>query len=715
MRTTLTIGILFTLFVLPPSAIGAEHAVTERRAVTHEDVWMMRRVDTPVPSPDGRWAVVSVEEPSYEEGGAVSDLWLVAVDGSVAPRRLTSTADAEADPAWSPDGRRLAFAAARGEAEEGEEKEPAQIYVLDMTGPGEAVRITSLVTGARAPTWSPDGQRLAFESKVYPGADDDAANQEEKEKREGRQYHVSAYDIFPVRKWDHWRDDLQIHLFVQDARPGAVARDLFAGSELVAELGFAGVPSRSSDELQAQWTPDGSALVFVATVNLHEAALGPVYYHLYRVSADGGAPERLTDSEEWTCTKPLFAPDFRALYCKYKPVNEYAYNLTRVARFDWPRGNSASLDAEPLIVTASFDRSVNDMTISADNRTLYVTANDEGRVRLFAAPAKGGNVKALDSKSRGVFKGPKAAGRVLVASWQDATHPAEVVRIDARSGATTALTFFNTERAAALDRRPFREFWHTSHKGRRVHSWLALPPGFDESKRYPLVLAIHGGPFSSSLDADHVRWSPHLLAAPGYVVLMTDYSGSVGYGEAFSRGIEGDPLKTPGAELLEAADEAIRLFPFIDGSRQAATGASYGGHLINWLQGSTERFRVLVGHAGLISLEGQWATSDSIYHREIMNGGPPWGDSSIWHDQSPSTYAGRFATPIMLTIGESDFRVPINQTLAAWTYTRRRNIPGRLLVFHEANHWIMNGPDARYFWGETHAWLGKYLIESEKN
>jgi dipeptidyl aminopeptidase/acylaminoacyl peptidase len=183
----------------------------------------------------------------------------------------------------------------------------------------------------------------------------------------------------------------------------------------------------------------------------------------------------------------------------------------------------------------------------------------------------------------------------------------------------------------------------------------------------------------------------------------------VGYGEEFARLIQGDPLKTPGDEVLEAADEAIRRFPFIDGTRQAASGASYGGHMVNWLQAKTKHFLCLVGHAGLISLEGQWATSDGIYHREINNGGPPWGESKIWREQSPSTYAGDFQTPMLLTIGEKDYRVPLNQTLAAWSYLKRNKVPSRLLVFHDANHWIMRGPDAKYFWDEVHAWLEKYL------
>jgi len=704
-RMTITIGFLFTLLL---QSILANTAEFEPHAVSHEDVWLMKRLDKPEPSPDGKWAVISVTEPSYEEDGDVSDLWLIATDGNTEPRRLTASKEAEKSPQWSPDGSRLAFSSSRGEDEEGDKK-PSQIYVLDMTGPGEAIQITDLVTGAEAPEWSPDGRKIAFQSRVYPNTASNEENQAEKDRRADLEYEVSAYDIFPIRQWDHWRDDLVTHLFVQDAKAGAEAKDLLVGTDLVKEKGYAGVPTRSSEELQQIWTPDGREIVFAATKNHHEAARAHVLHHLYKISADGGVPTRLTDSENWTCTDPQFAADGSALYCNYEAQNDFVYNLNRVAGFTWPPRGADQKLPEPQIVTASLDRSVIDYTLSSNGRTLYVSANDQGRVRLFAVPARGGKARVLDELSRGVFSGPKATAKALIANWQDSTHPSEVVRIDPGNGTTVPITAFNIERAGTLDRQPFREFWFKSSKGREIHSWLALPPDFDENGKYPLVLAIHGGPFSSSLDADHVRWSPHLLASPGYVVLLTDYTGSVGYGEEFSRNIQNDPLKTPGEELNEAVDEAIKQFAFIDGDRLGATGASYGGHLINWLQATTTRYKTLVGHAGLVSLEGQWSTSDVIYHREIMNGGPPWGDSTIWKEQSPSTYANNFATPVMLTIGEIDYRVPINQTIAAWSYLQRNNIESRLLVFHEHNHWIMKGPSARYFWEEVHAWLEKYL------
>ncbi len=517
------------ILALSLSSIAAAngHSVESLRPVTHEDVWTMRRLGTPVTSPDGKWAIVAVAEPAYKEEETVSDLWLVAVDGKTEPRRLTATKDAEDGVEWSPDGTRIAFSAKRGEA-------ASQLYVMDMTMPGEAQKITSLATGASGPKWSPDGRRIAFESRVYPGTLTAEENAAEKKAREERDYNATAYEIFPIRQWNRWRDDLQTHVFVQDAVPGAEARDLLAGTDFVARPGFAGVPRLAGESLKPEWTPDGRALVISATQNLDAAG------------------------------------DFVS---------------------------------DPDVFTADFDRSVADMSMSPDGRTIYFTAMDEGRVRLFDVPASGkGTVTALDRDSGGVYAGPQPAGRVLVARWEDATNPAELVRVDTGNGRHENLTAFNTERAAALDRPPFREFWFESSLGRRIHSFVALPPGFDESETYPVITLIHGGPHSSSLDADHVRWSPHLIAAAGYVVVMTDYTGSVGYGLDFSRAIQGDPLKTPGDELNEALDEAIRIYPFIDADRQAAAGASYGGHLINWLQGTTTRFRTLVGHAGLVDL-----------------------------------------------------------------------------------------------------------------
>jgi dipeptidyl aminopeptidase/acylaminoacyl peptidase len=202
-----------------------------------------------------------------------------------------------------------------------------------------------------------------------------------------------------------------------------------------------------------------------------------------------------------------------------------------------------------------------------------------------------------------------------------------------------------------------------------------------------------------------------LLAAPNYVVLLTNYTGSTGFGEKFAQAIQGDPLKTPGDEINQAADEAVRRFSFIDGSRQCAGGASYGGHLSNWLQASTTRYRCLISHAGLINLESQYGTSDFVYGREVMNGGPPWEQGTVWRQQNPIRYAARFKTPVLVTVGERDYRVPMNNAIEYWTALQRQKVPSRFVIFPEENHWILKGEDSRYFYQEVHAWLARWLGE----
>ena len=668
--------------------------------ITHEDVWLMKHVGPPVPSPDGHWVVFSVNEPAYDESKQVSDLWIVPANGSGPPRRLTHTKSSETGVEWSSDSRRIAFAAQR------EGDEVTQIYVLDIASGGEAVRVTSLSTGASAPHWRPDGQALAFTSRVYPGAADDAANLKAAEERKARKYHARVYESFPIRYWDHWLDDRQIHLFVQELHEGAPAKDLLAGTRLAARRGYGGTQTDTGEELAADWAPDGQSLVFAATTNRTEAAYANVVFGLYEVPVTGGEPRALTSSEG-SYRRPTFGPDGHALYALITKEGDRVYYATRVARIDWPgRGPWRA-------VTASSDRTVTTFGITPDGRTLYFLAEDAGLEKLYQVPAGGGEVREAFPLETGCYTNlalaSHAASPLLLADWESATRPAEIVRIDVAAGRHQPLTEFNVVRASEIDWLPLRHFWHTSSRGKRIHSMIALPPDFDEHRKYPLLVVIHGGAANMWRDQFLTRWNYHLLAAPGYVVLLTNYTGSTGFGEKFAQEIQFDPLKGPALEINEAADEAIRRFPFIDGTRQAAAGASYGGHLVNWLQATTTRYKALISHAGLIDLESQWGTSDGIYHREVEAGGPFWEDGAVWKEQNPARFAKNFRTPILLSVGERDFRVPMNQTLENWSILQRLQIPSKLIVWEQENHWISKGEDSRYFYREVSAWLKKYL------
>jgi dipeptidyl aminopeptidase/acylaminoacyl peptidase len=647
--------------------------------------------------------VFSVIEPAYDEKDQVSDLWIVPADGSEKPRRLTFTKGGESDATWSHDSRMIAFSAKR------ENDEVNQVYVIDVVTGGEAIRVTNISTGARGPQFSPDGKSILFQSSVYPsatGAMSDDDNKRIAAERRARKYRARVYEGFPIRNWDRWIDELQTRILVQSLEPGAKARDILAGTRLAGERGFSGATTAGGDDLQPAWAPDGQSIVFVAMTNRNAAAYSETNTNLYQISASGGEPKQLTTGKD-SYTRPTFSPDGKSFYCVFNPATDKVYNLDRIARFDWPGAGGRK------IVTAGFDRAPTSFAPTPDGSWLYLLAEDSGVEKLFTVPASGGEVALAMEMARGVYTNlaipSRAPSATLIANWESAINPAEIVRIDLAAKTHKDLTNFNAERVARLDWQPLRHFTFTSRRGRQIHSMIALPPNFDENKKYPLFVVIHGGPHSMWRDQFFIRWNYHLLAAPGYVVLLTNYTGSTGFGEKFAQEIQLDPLKGPGEEINEAADEAIKRFKFIDGSRQAAGGASYGGHLANWLQATTTRYKCLISHAGLVNLESQWATSDTIYSRELNNGGPVWEQGPVWREQNPIRYAAKFKTPMLVTVGENDFRVPLNNSIENWSALQRLRVPSKLIVFPEENHWILKGENSRFWYGEVHAWLKRWL------
>ncbi|MCI4591688.1 S9 family peptidase [Sphingobium sp. BYY-5] len=682
---------------------GTPAIAQPKQVLTHETLWMMKRVGAPLISPDGKWVVYSLNEPSYEKDAAVSDLWIVPADGSTAPRRLTATKAAESDPAWAPDSRRLAFSTKR------EGDEVAQIYVLDLAG-GDARRVTDVPTGAANPQWRPDGQAILFESQVYPGALDAAANKKAVDERKGRKFNMRVYEHFPIRYWNDWIDDRRPSLWVQPLTDGAVARDILSPTKLAQTDGFGGnAQGDGGTTLAPAWSPDGKEIVFIATTERWNAAHARVNSGLYHMPTGGGEPALLTPAAG-EYDDPTFTPDGENLIFKFNAQGEEVYDLARLHRVAWPAGGPAT----PL--TGKFDREVDGFAVTPDSRTLYLTVPDAGMENLYRLSAAGGEPELVIAPKTGGYTAitipSKAKSATLIASYGSAVNPAEIVRINPGARQHTNLTNVNTALAATIDWTSPQHFWFTTSKGRRIHNMIVTPPAFDPAKKYPLMVLMHGGPASSNTDQIGLRWNYHLLASAGYVVLMTDYMGSTGYGEAFSRAIKLDPLRGPAEEINQAVDEAGKRYGFIDIGNACAGGASYGGHLANWMEATTTRYKCIVSHAGEVDLLTQWGTSDFNYGREIASGGPPWGDSKVWRDQSPITYAKDWKTPMLLTAGERDFRVPMSNTLETWSTLQRMQVPSRLLIFPDAWHWITKPEDSRQFYREVQGWLAHYLKDA---
>lgn len=425
---------------------------------------------------------------------------------------------------------------------------------------------------------------------------------------------------------------------------------------------------------------------------------------MFIVPAGGGEPTAVT-AENGTYGDLSFSNDGRTLYAAFEPNTEFAYNLARLVRFAWKDGRPV----ERKVLTGGLDRSIDNYLPAKDGRSILLLVEEAGHTKVYSIGAQGGPARRLIDTPLGMYSDLGWSGASLVALWQSAVNPPEVVRIDPATGKHANLTAFTAEKTADLDWLPARHFSFTSKRGKPIHNMLVLPPSFDEKRKYPLFVLMHGGPHNMWRDQFFLRWNYHLLASPGYVLLLTDYSGSTGYGEKFSQSIQGDPLEGPANEINEAADEAIRRFAFIDGTRQAAGGASYGGHLANWMQSSTTRYKCLISHAGLVSLESQWGTSDVIYHREVNSEGPVWEQGRVWREQSPARRAKSFKTPILVTVGERDYRVPLNNSIENWSLLQRLRVPSKLIVFPDENHWIMRGEDSRFFYQQVLDWLKTYL------
>ena len=342
-------------FLLAIFACASFAQAQPKHAITHEDVWLMKRVGAPIPSPDGKWVAFSVVEPAYDEKEVVADLWIVPADGKSAPRKLTNTKGAESGATWSPDSKSLAFSARR----DGDDVN--QIYVLNVAEGGEAVRVTSLSTGARSPQFSPDGKLLLFSSTVFPGALNDEDNKKLAAERKARKYNARVYEGFPVRYWDKWLTDQQTHLFVQSIEVGAKAKDILAESNLVKQKGFAGRMGDVGEEMDAVWTPEGDAVVFTATTVKDQSAYASVDTYLYKVSIAGGEPTELP-GKKGNHSKPRFSPDGKALFCVFEPDSPKVYNLNRLVRIDWPR------TTRTLNVTAGFDRSIGSFAIAPNSQ-----------------------------------------------------------------------------------------------------------------------------------------------------------------------------------------------------------------------------------------------------------------------------------------------------------------------------------------------------------
>jgi dipeptidyl aminopeptidase/acylaminoacyl peptidase len=679
-RTSL---VLFPLVLV--AAAAAQEPATHPFSV--HDMLAMQRISDPQVSPDGSRVLFNVRSTDLEANRGRTDLWVASVDGSRV-RRLTTHEAADFNGRWSADGKSVWFLSTRGGS--------AQVWRLAIEG-GEAQPVTDLPVDVTGLVPFRDGERLALTLEVYPDAADLAETaardaQAAKDPVKGR-----VYDELLFRHWDAWEDGKRNHVFVWSVDGGEPV-DLLKGLDVDAPTRpFGGV-----EEIAVH--PDGSTVVFAAKLVGREAAWS-TDVDLWAAPADGSAPPRcLTEANAAYDNGASFSPDGKRLAWTSMARPGYEADRLRVTLMDWPSGT-------PRVISEAWDRSAGALAWSADGRTLYTSAANLGQESLFAVDVASGAAQPLVVKGSNSSVAP--AGARLVLAHDDLKSPVELFSCALDGSDVKPITRLNAERVAAARMGDYEQFTFQGAHGDTVHGYVLKPADFQQGTKYPVAFLIHGGPQGSFGDHFHYRWNPQAYAGAGYAAVFIDFHGSTGYGQAFTDAIRGDWGGAPYEDLMKGLDHALATYPFLDGERVAALGASYGGYMVNWIAGQTDRFECLVSHDGNLDEQAAYFMTEELWFPEWEHG-TPWANPESYAKHNPIDHVAKWKSPILVIHGALDYRVVDTQGMASFTAAQRLGVPSRLLYFPDENHWVLK-PKNSILWHETVlGWLEQWIGATER-
>jgi len=658
----------------------------QKRPLTFNDLAAVHRLSGPQISPDGKWIAYEVGTPNVETNRVVRDIWLVAASGGEA--RQITRGGSDTRPRWSPNSKRLMFLSSR----DGEQ----QIYWINLDG-GDANRLTGLPGGADNQLWSPDGKWIAFVSNVYPDCKDDACNSEKFAAREKSKVKARIYERLLYRHWNRWWDGTRSHLFVMPANGGA-ARDLTLGAD------YDVPPFNLGDPEAIAFSPDSAEICF--TANTDPDAAVSTNGDLFTVPVTGGAaPKRITSNpaNDWG---PAYSADGKWIAYRAQTHPGWESDRWRLMLYDRAKG-------EALNLTEKVDLSIEAYLWSPDSKALYFVAEEKAEMPVFsiaAAPGSTPQPVIPDGFNAEIVVSPD--GRSLVFTRTSLTMPAEIFRADADGRNVKQITHSNDALIAQLDLPPVEPFWFAGASKTQVEGLLVKPPNFDASKKYPTLLLIHGGPQQAWTDAWGYRWNQQLMASPGYVVVMVNPRGSPGYGEKFEAEVSRDWGGKVYEDIMKGLDAAIAKYPFIDGTRLAAAGGSFGGYMVEWIATHSDRFKCLISHAGSWDQVSMYGATEELWFMEWEFGGPPWEKPDLYKKFSAHEYAsalGKYNTPTLVIGGELDFRIPYTQELEFFTALQRQSVPSKLVLFPDEGHWIAKPQNSQLWYKTFLDWLARYL------
>lgn len=643
------------------------------------------RISEPMLSPDGKLVAFTVQTVDVDTNTKPKQIWVVPAEGGTA-RQITFDGFANERPRWIPDSKRIAFISDRSGS--------PQIWTMDADG-SHPKQITLLSTEAGGVLVSPDGKKLVFTSDVYPDCPDDACNRSRIEEEKNSKVKARTYTSLLYRHWTNWQSKRRPHLLVTDVDGGPV-KDLTPGIHDVPPFSLGGPDDYAI-------SPDSSEVCY--TMNADPVLATSTNTDLFTVPITGGESKKIT-SNPAADSSPKYSPDGK--YIAYRSQSRAGYESDRWRLLIYDRSNGAS-----TVLTDALDRWVSSFAWSPDSTRLLFTTEDRGRQGINMIAVQGGASRAIVSGAMTLDDMQFSPdGKVLVYSGQSGSRPTELYRATSTGGAPVALTHINDELLSQYSLMPLEEFSVEGAEKARVHSFMIKPPGFREGRKYPVLFLIHGGPQGAWGESWTYRWNAEVFASAGYVVVMPNPRGSVGYGQKFTDEINEDWGGKAYEDIMAVVDHVSSL-PYADADRMAAAGGSYGGYMIDWILGHTQRFKALVSHAGVYDLRSEAGATEELWFPIWEFRGMPWENPDAYSKWSPSSYVKDFHTPTLVVHGELDFRVPYTQGLQLFTALQMQKAPSKLLIFPDEGHWILKPQNTVLWYDTVLTWIGEWLKKSK--